>query len=282
MPKRASDSGGEASARKMLHDTLKRLRDRSGLSLEELHDETTYDRSYLHKLETGARLGSLEVMAALDKVYGTGEQLQQLWELARDDAFGSRYQRFMQLEREATVRYEYTCSAIPGLLQTQAYATEMLQHSPPRDAAELQEDVDARMSRQSVLKGEDAPYFRALLDEAVFRRAASQPAVWLEQLEALLEWQKRPNVTLQLLPFSAGLHDLMGGSLTVLWLANGKAVAYLEGSKSGELVEDSGRVEELRLSYDLQRDKALSPEQTTEFIQQLVKEIRSCHPAEPT
>ncbi|WP_374118352.1 MULTISPECIES: helix-turn-helix domain-containing protein [unclassified Streptomyces] len=38
----------------MLHETLKRLRDRSGLSLEELHDETTYDRSYLHKLETGA------------------------------------------------------------------------------------------------------------------------------------------------------------------------------------------------------------------------------------
>lgn len=114
MPKRASDSSGEASARKMLHETLKRLRDRSGLSLEELHDETTYDRSYLHKLESGARLGSLEVMAALDKVYGTGDQLQQLWELARDDAFGSRYQRFMQLEREATVRYEYASSSIPG------------------------------------------------------------------------------------------------------------------------------------------------------------------------
>ncbi|MEW1631933.1 DUF5753 domain-containing protein [Streptomyces sp. NPDC089173] len=188
----------------------------------------------------------------------------------------------MRLEREATVQYQYASSTIPGLLQTRAYATEVLQHARPREAAALQEDVDARMSRQSILEGEDAPYFRALLDEAVFRRAASQPAVWLEQLEALLEWQKRPNVTLQLLPFSAGLHDLMGGSLTVLWLANGKAVAYLEGSKSGELVEDSGRVEELRLSYDLQRDKALSPEQTTEFIEQLVKEIRTCHPAEPT
>ncbi|CAM5632285.1 hypothetical protein SMICM304S_04139 [Streptomyces microflavus] len=84
-----------------------------------------------------------------------------------------------------------------------------------------------------------------MLDEAVFHRVASQPAVWLEQLEALLEWQKRPNVTLQLLPFSAGLHDLMGGSLTVLWLANGKAVAYLEGSKSGELVEDEDASQEL-------------------------------------
>ncbi|MEI7030841.1 helix-turn-helix transcriptional regulator [Streptomyces pratensis] len=282
MPKRTSDPGGEASARRMLHETVKRLRDRSGMTLEELHDATTYDRSYLHKLETGARLGSLEALAALDKVYGTGEQLQQLWSLARDDAFGSRYQRFMRLEREATVQYKYASSTIPGLLQTRAYATEVLEHARPRDAAELQEDVDARMSRQAILDGDDAPYFRALLDEAVVRRAASQPAVWLEQLEALLEWQKRPNVTLQVLPFSAGLHDLMGGALTVLWLANGKAVAYLEGSKSGELVEEAGRVEELRLSYDLLRDKALSPEQTTEFIQQLIKEIRACDPADPT
>lgn len=87
-------------------------------------------------------------------------------------------------------------------------------------------------------------------------------------------------MTLQVVPFSAGLHDLMGGSRTVLWLPDGKSVAYLEGSKSGELVEDQGRVEALRLSYDLLRDKALSPERTTEFIQELIKEIRPRDPAD--
>ncbi|WP_144317032.1 DUF5753 domain-containing protein [Streptomyces sp. sk226] len=225
-------------------------------------------------------MGSPEVWTALDGVFGTGEQLRQLWELARDDAFGSRYKRFMQLERLATVQYMYACSTIPGLLQTRAYAREVLEHGRPRDTAELQEDVEARMGRQSVLEGEDAPFFRAVLDEAVFRRPAAQPAVWLEQLEALLEWQQRTNVTIEMLPFSAGLHDLMGGSLTVLWLPSGKSVAYLEGSKSGELVEDPARVDELRLSYDVLRDRSLSPEQTTQFIEQLIEEMPGCVPSD--
>ncbi|MFJ9396707.1 helix-turn-helix transcriptional regulator [Streptomyces californicus] len=279
MPKRKSESG-ETSARQMLHETFRKLREQRGLTLDDLHDETTYDRSYLHKLLHGTRLGSPEVWTALDGVFGTGEQLRQLWELARDDAFGSRYKRFMQLERLATVQYMYACSTIPGLLQTRAYAREVLEHGRPRDAAELQEDVEARMGRQNILDGEDAPFFRAVLDEAVFRRAAAQPAVWLEQLEALLEWQQRTNVTIEMLPFSAGLHDLMGGSLTVLWLPSGKSVAYLEGSKSGELVEDPPRVDELRLSYDVSRDRSLSPEQTTQFIEQLIKEMRACVPSD--
>lgn len=190
MPKRKSESGRDVSARTMLHETVARLREKSGMTLEELHDETTYDRSYPHKLETGARLGSPDVIAALDRVYGTRNQLQQLWELARYEAFGDRYQRFMKLEREATVRYEYASSVIPGLLQTAPYATEVLEQARSRGDAELQEDVANRMGRQSILDGDDAPHLRVLLDEAAFRRATSQPATWTEQLEALLKWQR--------------------------------------------------------------------------------------------
>lgn len=85
-----------------------------------------------------------------------------------------------------------------------------------------------------------------------------------------------------MVPFSAGLHDLLGGSLTLLWLANGKSVAYLEGSKSGELVEEPERVEALRLSYDLLRDKTLSPEESADFIRRLIEEIPRCDPSDPT
>ncbi|MFB6943494.1 helix-turn-helix transcriptional regulator [Streptomyces sp. NPDC060286] len=278
MPKRKSDSG-DATARSMLHETVARLREESGMSLQTLQDETTYDRAYLHKLETGARLGSPEVMAALDRVYGTKNQLQQLWELASDAAFGDRYQKFMQLERKASVQYTYSCSVIPGLLQTDGYATELLTHGR-REGADLEEDVAARMSRQDILRGEDAPHFRALIDEAVFRRKAADPKVWADQLAALIEWAQRPNVLIQVVPFSAGLHGLMGGSLTVLWLPDGRSVAYQEGAYTGDLVEEPGRVEEMRLSYDLLRDKALSPEQSREFIEQLIKE-HPCDPLDP-
>ncbi|MFG2171024.1 helix-turn-helix domain-containing protein [Streptomyces niveus] len=89
MGKGTSDSGREASARVMLYETIARLREESGKSLAELQELTTYDRTYLHKLETGARLGSPQVVAALDAVYGTKKQLAQLWVLAREGAFGT-------------------------------------------------------------------------------------------------------------------------------------------------------------------------------------------------
>lgn len=48
-------AGQTPSARQMLATELARLREESGKSLATLGEETTYDRAYLHKLETGAR-----------------------------------------------------------------------------------------------------------------------------------------------------------------------------------------------------------------------------------
>ncbi|MFJ5305697.1 helix-turn-helix domain-containing protein [Streptomyces sp. NPDC088350] len=202
----------------MLAKELARLRERSGKSLSDLAGETTYDRTYLHRLESGVKLGSPEVMAALDKVYGTGEHLGELWELARDDVVKDRYKHFMDLEKKATMRYEYASSTVPGLLQTDEYAREQLFTARPKDEDELEEQVTNRMSRQRLLYSEDPVQFRAVLDESVLRRPLREAAPWQRQLERLLETTKLPNVTLQVLPFSAGLQDLLGASLTLLWM----------------------------------------------------------------
>ncbi|MET8603088.1 helix-turn-helix transcriptional regulator [Streptomyces rubiginosohelvolus] len=280
MPKRKSESGPDTQAAVMLRKTFARLREEHGVTFQELDDRTTYTRAYLHKLETGARLGSPEVWQALDVAFGTRDQLYQLYVLAKDGLFGDRYAKFMKLEQEARVQYLYSASVIPGLLQTEEYAAALLGEAR-RDEMELREDVAARMSRQEILRGEDAPHFRALLDEAVFYRAAKDPEVWRGQLEALLEWLEQPNVEIQVVPFSAGLHDLMGGLLTVLWLPDGRSVAYSESATGGELIEESGRVEAMKLSYDLLRDRVLSVAETREFIRKLIKEIPPCA-TEPT
>lgn len=226
-------------------------------------------------------MGSPEVIAALSKVYGVGQQLMMLWQLARQDAFADKYKRFMQLEAKATVRYEYAGGVIPGLLQTEGYAREVFEATRPRDENELSEEVAARLGRQDLLRREDAPHFRAILDESVLRRKTRDPKEWTRQLEHLLEASQLPNVTLQVLPFEAGPHGLMGTSVTVLWLPDGKAVAYTEHAHSGELIEDPSEVEKLRLSYDLLRDLALSPRDSVAFIERLIEENTPCAP-EPT
>lgn len=270
------------SARQVLAAELARLREKSGKSLGDLSGETTYDRTYLHKLETGVKLGSPEVMEALDKVYETGEHLGDLWELARDDVFRDKYKRFMELERRATVRYEYAVGAIPGLLQTAEYAREVLVLSFPGEEQGLEEQVAARIGRQKLLHAEEAPHFRAVLDESVLRRPMRDKAAWKRQLEHLLTIAGQPKITLQVLPFSAGLHHLMGTSLTILWLPDGKSAAYTETNVNGELFEEPAEVERLKLSYDLLRDSALSPQKSVDVIQKMMEDSASCDPPDPT
>jgi transcriptional regulator with XRE-family HTH domain len=280
MPTRKPNSGRKPSARRMLAEELTRLRESAGKSLAELAEETTYDRTYLHKLETGVRVGSPEVIAALDKVYGTGDRLSMLWELAREDAFPDKYKRFMELEAKATVVYQYSAHTAPGLLQTEAYAREQLSTARPRDEHALDEQVAARLGRQQVVWRDEPPDFRGVLDESVLHRKLRNPQNWQDQLAHLLDTAERSYVTLQVLPFSAGLQHLLGGSLTILWLPDGRSVAYSESSAHGELFEDPGEVERLRLSYDRLRDAALPPQESIALIRRMTKDGTACTPPE--
>lgn len=263
----------EDSARWVLACELRRLREASGRSLAQLAEETNYDRTYLHRLETGERLSKLPVMEALDRVYGTGGLLVRLWRLARLDAFKSKYREFMQYEAKAVIMHKYMM-VIPGLLQTEDYARVVLSSapSPLLGSDELDELVSARIGRQELLSRTPAPSIRIIFDESVLRRPTADLRIWHEQLARIASATDAPNITIQVLRFDAGVHDMMGGSMSLLWTADGSAVAYLEGNKSGGLVEEPEEVTKYRLSYDRLRDLALPPPDSAAFIQQLVED----------
>ncbi|GAA2298730.1 transcriptional regulator [Streptomyces caniferus] len=268
------NSDGEDSARWVLACELRRLREASGKSLAQLAEETNYDRTYLHRLETGERLSKLPVMEALDRVYGTGGLLVRLWRLARLDAFKDKYREFMKYEAKATIIHKYAV-VVPGLLQTEGFARFVLSSSPTcKGPDELEDDVAARIARQELLCRTPPPSVRIILDEAVLRRPAPDSTVWHDQLARIEDAAKAPTMTIQVLPLSVGVQGLTGGPLSLLWMADGSAVAYLEGNRSGELVEDPAEIERYRLSYDRLRDAALPPCDSSTFIRQLVEDSR--------
>ncbi|MEU5546714.1 helix-turn-helix transcriptional regulator [Streptomyces sioyaensis] len=265
---------GEGSARWVLACELRRLRESSGRSLAQLADEANYDRTYLHRLETGERLSKLPVMKVLDRTYGTGELLVNLWGLARLDDFKDKYRSFMQLEAKAMILHAYVAT-IPGLLQNEDFARVSLSSAPtPISSDELEKNVAARMGRQEVLHRDPPLTVRIILDESALRRPAPDAKVWYDQLTRIVDAADNPHVTIQVLPFSAGLHGLMEGSLSLLWMADGSAVAYLEGNKSGDLIEEPEEVAQYRLAYDRLRDAALTPHDSAVFMRQLAEDSR--------
>ncbi|MGV9353458.1 helix-turn-helix domain-containing protein [Streptomyces misionensis] len=282
MPPRKVVTGRSQEPRRRYAEELRRLRLAKGLTLRELAALVGWDASLFGKLETGSSLGSPDVAEALDQFYGTPGLLLAMWEMAIGDptAFKEKYRRYIALEAEAACLWHFGVSVLPGLLQTDAYAAEVLALGGYK-GKELEEQVAARTGRRMLLAGDDAPPFRAIIAEAVLRTPLRDAAAWREQLEYLLEMSERRNITLQVLPSCAGLHGLVSTAVMFMRLQNGITVAYAENAYRGELVEESAAVEALQRAYDAMRDQALSPAESRKFILRMLEEV-PCDPESST
>lgn len=276
MPTRRAVTGRSREPRARFAEELRLLRTARGHSLRQLGDRLGWDWSLFGKMEKGETVGGPEVVQALDTHYGTPGLLLALWELAVSDQtqFRERYRRYMALEAEAVSMWHFAVSVLPGLLQTPAYARELLASGGLRGEA-LDQQVEARMGRRELLAGEDVPQFRTILSEAVLRTPLRDRQEWATQLQYLLEAGERDDVTLQVAPFSAGLHGLTNADVMFLRLPDGRTVAYAENGYRGELIEESVPVERLQRAYDSVRDLALSPAESRKFILRILEEARA-------
>jgi len=148
---------------------------------------------------------------------------------------------------------------VPGLLQTEAYARAILATRMGATREELDEAVAGRMERQRVLDREHPPELWVILDEAVLRRPVGGPHVMREQLVRLVEAGQRPNIAIQVVPFSAGAHEgLRGGAFVVADFDTVTAtIAYQDAASSGQIIEDAAEVEALAVTWDTLRLDAL-------------------------
>lgn len=279
MPTRRAVTGRSREPRARFAEELRHLRTERGESLRQLGERLGWDWSLFGKMEKGETVGGPEVVQALDHYYGTPGLLLAMWEVAISDRsqFKERYQRYMALEAEATSLWHFAVSVLPGLLQTAGYARELLAAGGLKGEALVQQ-VEARMGRRELLAGEDPPQFRTILSEAVLRTPLRNPRQWRQQLEYLREVGERDDVTVQVAPFSVGLHGLTNADVMFLRLPEGRTVAYAENGYRGELVEESAPVERLQRAYDSVRDLALSPAESRKFILRILEEV-PCDPS---
>ncbi|MEV7567763.1 helix-turn-helix domain-containing protein [Streptomyces tanashiensis] len=280
MPARRVVTGRSQEPRKRFAEELKLLRTERGLSLRKLGEVAGWDWSLFSKMEKGETLGGPEVVQALDQYYGTGRMLLALWELAVGDPtqFKERYRTYMLLEAEAISLWHFAPYLLPGTLQTESYVRTLMEWAGGFEGDELTRQVEARVGRQALLEGDSAPTFRTILSETVLRTPLPVRAQWQEQLEHLLAVGDRRNVTIQVVPHSAGLHGLANTDVMFLKPTDGRTVAWVETSYSGELVEETAAVDRLQLRYDLVRDLALSPADSRKLIMRTWEEA-SCEPS---
>jgi len=143
-----------------------------------------------------------------------------------------------KIEHQARTLLSWQPLLIPGLLQTEEYAHEVLQRGQPdKPDAEIDQQVQARLERQQILEGDNSPMLIAVIDEGALRRPIGSPKVMFDQLARLLQWATRPKIVIQVVPTDAGPHPGTAGPM-VLASSDGRPdVAYLDTALEGQLVE---------------------------------------------
>lgn len=113
----------------------------------------------------------------------------------------------MGLESAAHKLTSYQPDLIPGLLQTEKYARVLACTANPEDTeAEVDSRVRLKKQRQTFVTRRTKPVrLEVVLHEGAVRRVIGSRRIMAEQLRYLADASTRPNVTVRVLPFSAGM-----------------------------------------------------------------------------
>ncbi|WP_035858777.1 helix-turn-helix domain-containing protein [Cryptosporangium arvum] len=271
-------SGSPTVRRRRIARELRHLREKAGMTLEQAARQLDMSRSNLSRIET-AQIGikPRDVRAAL-ALYGvTGEDSEPLIEIARGaqqrgwwqnygDVLPAWFEFYVGLEAEAVRVSTYEAEAVPGLLQTEAYAREAFRATAGDD--DVDRKVAARLRRQDLLRGESPAEFSVVLNEAVLLRPFGGVTVMCEQLEYIVELSALPNVTIQVLPFSVGGHPAMTTPYVILSFPDpdDNSVVYLDNLTVGIALEEPDQVEGYTLVHQKLVGIALTPEQSVQRI----------------
>ncbi|MEO7193486.1 MAG: helix-turn-helix transcriptional regulator [Pseudonocardiaceae bacterium] len=229
--------------KRQLGRTLRRLRERAGLSLEEVAPKLDWSASKLGRIETAEQgVDAHGVRSMLDLYDVGGAQWGEIIDMTREakqkgwwHAYGLGNAGYLALETDAAVVYDYQLGYIPGLLQTADYIRTVFRGTPPpRTENDIDRIVQIRLFRQHRLTGDPPMELVAIVDETVLRRPIGGVDMMCQQLRHLVRPAALPSVCFQVLPIAVGVHQGLNGSFTVLDFAepDEPTVAYVENSVS--------------------------------------------------
>ncbi|MFH9671310.1 helix-turn-helix domain-containing protein [Streptomyces sp. NPDC017405] len=273
--------------RRQLGATLRKLRARQGLTLEEAGRLVGVSKATVSRYETQAGPVRWIVVEALCREYGATEAearavvglakdaKQQGWWTSFADSIPESMNLLLTLEDEAVRESHFSCVYVPGLLQTRAYSTALQKaNEVPLAQEEIERLVDIRMKRQEILTRPKPPRLWAILDESVIRRVVGSPQLMKEQLGRLLEANESPHITLQILPFSKGAHAAALGSFVIIGGPEPALdVVYVDFHAGSLFLEKDEELDCYRLAFEYLQAQALDMESSSAMIHRVLKEL---------
>jgi transcriptional regulator with XRE-family HTH domain len=276
---------GQTLRRRKLGKELRHHREQAGLTVRDVAAYAGLQPGTISKIENGRQailprnvrliLQACNVGApTMDTLVRLAEESDDRgWWTAFSDTMPNWFETYVAIEGDADEIWVYSGELFDGQTQTPEVAKVLARTSyPDITDAELQRSVELRQARQAHLE-QKQPTLSIVLNEAVIRRTIGSPETMADQLRHLLVLARRPNITIQVLPFSAGAHPGMKSSFTLLRFPEGfddMDCVYLENENGAVWQERPSDIARYTAVFTRLRAAALSPEDTKALVDSLV------------
>jgi Domain of unknown function (DUF5753)/Helix-turn-helix domain len=276
---------GSTIRSRRLGQRLREMRERTALGPDEAASRLGWSRPKLVRFETATQVPKAADVTAMCELYGAGSDeramLVQLaadagkrgWWTAYGDVFTGSY---VADEAEAERIRTWQPLLIPGLLQTEEYAWAVIQAGRAASPDDAQRRVMARMARRTLLNRPDGPQLDAIVDEAALRRPVGGPETMREQLRELL--RPRPNVSVRVVPFQAGVHPGLEGGFVLLDFPADTTFPteiYAESIAGDLYPESADQIARISLAYERIGQVALDADGSAVLIRRIIEELAS-------
>jgi transcriptional regulator with XRE-family HTH domain len=282
-----SDNPSPAVQRRRLRAELRRARLDAGLTQEQVAAAMDWSLSKLIRIENGSVGISTNDLRAILLHYKITDSLRTsellaLARAARERSWWGSYSdsapkpllQLIEYEAAAFIARNFQPLIVPGLLQTEEYARASIQAlEPEMQPSRVETLVKIRMKRQELLQRSDAPLLFFIMDEAVVRRIVGGEDVMRRQLQRMIDVSDMPNVTIEVVPFSAGILPGLQSPFLIYEFpdAADDDVLYLE-HRRGTLLsrDDPEEILGFREEFESLRKASLEPEGSREFLRTLI------------
>lgn len=266
---------------------LRGLRTATGLSGNRFAAHIGWHQSRVSKLETGAQLPTDDDLRAWVTATGQSSQVEaELVAMLAATRFGYSNNRDMvhdglaaaqayiaALEAETTWIAEFQPACIPGLVQTAAYARELLVlHGGPMTAgaseAEVEAQVAERIRRQEILY-HPGKRIQIVIGETALHDPPGSTETLVGQLDRLVAVAGLSTVDLAVLPIGTPMPILPLGSFVT---HDGQRV-FVETMTGEQRIEDPAQVTVYVTAFDLLREAAATGPDAVTLIRRVMHEL---------
>ena len=279
-----------------LRAELRRARREAGLTQEQVAAEMEWSLSKLIRIEGGSVNVSVTDLRALLSHYQITDpeevgslvalaraSRERSWANAYKEIISPQYVSYIEYESAAAIIRQFEPLLVPSLLQTEEYMHALLGgEAPVREFEDAH--VRLRLRRQELLENKEQPELYFVVDEAAVRRHVGGAEAMRRQLGHLLTMAARDNITIEIVPFSAGIHPGLRGPLVLFEFPDPRDddVLYLENSQRGRLstdfligADDPDVVIRYREMFESLREASLGPDMSRALLKRLIDELQS-------